>query len=111
MNDAILRDISDLARPPREILGLAINNVDLGLRALRYGRCPGMDGFDHLKVCPPLPVPAAAQSTWRKGPKSLGKFAVFNTWIPALCSPLNGVTVFGQPAFAASAGELNHSPK
>jgi len=47
VNDAILRDISDLARPPREILGLAINNVDLGLRALRYGRCPGMDGFDH----------------------------------------------------------------
>jgi hypothetical protein len=30
--------------------------------------------------------------------------------MPAWCSPLNGVTVFGHPAASASAGELNHRP-
>ena len=31
----------------------------------------------------------------RSGPASSAKLAVFSTWIPALCSPLNGVTVAG----------------
>ena len=30
--------------------------------------------------------------------------------MPAVWSPLNGVTVFGHPAAAASFGELNHNP-
>ena len=32
-------------------------------------------------------------------------------WIPALWSPLNGVTVVGQPAAAAASGEPNHRPR
>ena len=47
----------------------------------------------------------------RSGPWSLGKFWLLRTWMPALCSPLNGVTVAGQPALAASFGELNHRPR
>src|SRR6516162_4604399 len=31
--------------------------------------------------------------------------------MPALCSPLNGVTVSGQPAARASSGELNQRPR
>src|SRR5215471_12247319 len=31
--------------------------------------------------------------------------------MPALCVPLNGVTVLAQPAATASAGELNHRPR
>src|SRR5213075_2200222 len=31
--------------------------------------------------------------------------------MPASCSPLNGVTLAGHPAAAASVGELNHSPR
>src|SRR5580658_10105206 len=31
--------------------------------------------------------------------------------MPALCSPLKGVAVFGHPAFAASDAESNQSPR
>jgi hypothetical protein len=41
--------------------------------------------------------------TLNSGPASFGKFEVLSTWIPALCSPLNGVTLLGQPAFWARA--------
>jgi hypothetical protein len=51
-----------------------------------------------------------AHFTLMSGPAPIGKFDVLRTWIPALCSPLKGVTVLGQPAFAASAGLLNHIP-
>jgi hypothetical protein len=38
------------------------------------------------------------------------KLRVLMAWMPAVCSRLYGVTVVGQPAFAASAGELNQNP-
>src|SRR6476469_2409059 len=44
------------------------------------------------------------------GPWASRKLRVLSTWIPAVWSPLNGVTVAGQPAAWASAGELNHRP-
>ena len=47
----------------------------------------------------------------RNGPAPMGKFDVFKTWIPALCSPLKGVTVAGQPLFCASWCESNQRPK
>ena len=34
---------------------------------------------------------------------------MLSAWIPALCAPLNGVTVFGQPALTAVAGEPNQT--
>ena len=43
----------------------------------------------------------------RKGPC---RFRVLKAWMPALCTPLNGVTLFGHPAAAAASGEPNHSP-
>ena len=43
----------------------------------------------------------------RKGPC---RFRVLKAWMPALCSPLKGVTLFGHPAAAAASGEPNHSP-
>src|SRR5262249_22268 len=45
------------------------------------------------------------------GPCRSGNELVFNTWVPALCSPLKGVTFAGQPARCASADELNHRPR
>lgn len=45
------------------------------------------------------------------GPKRLGKLRVLSAWIPALCSPLKRVTVLGQPAARAPAGEPNHKPR
>src|SRR6266566_7575910 len=47
----------------------------------------------------------------RKGPMSSAKLLVLSTWMPAVWSPLNGVTVFAHPAAAASSGELNHNPR
>ncbi|MDT5043600.1 MAG: phospholipase/carboxylesterase [Actinoplanes sp.] len=44
------------------------------------------------------------------GPFRSAKLRVLMAWIPAVCSPLNGVTVAGQPALTASAGELNQKP-
>src|SRR5689334_6400920 len=45
------------------------------------------------------------------GPSPSGKLLVFSTCMPAVWSPLNGVTVDGQPALLASSGELNQSPR
>ncbi len=45
-----------------------------------------------------------------RGPKCR-KLDVLRTWMPARCSPLNGVAVLGQPAFFASSGELNQRPR
>ena len=56
-------------------------------------------------------APAPYGSSWRSGPWSSAQLRVLSTWMPALWSPLNGVTVFGQPAAAASSGELNHRPR
>lgn len=47
----------------------------------------------------------------RSGPESAGKLAVLSTWMPALCVPLNGVTVLAQPALAAALGEPNQIPR
>ena len=49
--------------------------------------------------------------TKNNGPCKSGKLPVFRTWIPALCSPLNGVVSAGQPAFLASSDELNQRPR
>ena len=58
------------------------------------------------------PCPVARQG-WirRSGPWSFRNWRVLNAWMPAVWSPLNGVIVLGQPAAAASLGELNHSPR
>src|SRR5690348_3584045 len=45
------------------------------------------------------------------GPLPLVSAFVCSTWMPALCVPLKGVTVFGQPALAASVGLSNHRPR
>src|SRR5262249_42668741 len=50
-------------------------------------------------------------TTCRKGPWSFAKLLVFRTWVPALWSPLKGVTVAGHPAATASADALNQSPR
>ena len=42
---------------------------------------------------------------------SSGNVPVFNTWIPAVWSPLKGVTALLQPAALASFGELNQTPR
>jgi hypothetical protein len=49
--------------------------------------------------------------TLNNGPCVSLNWLVFRTWIPALCSPLKGVTPPGQPALTASFGELNHRPR
>jgi hypothetical protein len=45
-----------------------------------------------------------------------GKFEVFSTWMPACCSPLNGVTTgavlpFSQPSLKGRFGSLNQIPR
>jgi hypothetical protein len=45
------------------------------------------------------------------GPLSAAKFDVLSTWMPASCAPLKGVTASAQPAFSASTGESNHTPR
>ena len=52
-----------------------------------------------------------AQSMFPSGPASTGKLRVLSACTPACCSPLNGVTFEPQPAFAASSGLLNQSPR
>ena len=42
----------------------------------------------------PLPEIVCGQWIWRSGPAWSGKLRVLSAWTPALCSPLNGVTVF-----------------
>ncbi len=37
--------------------------------------------------------PGAHRCTWDSGPALTGNCAVFTTWMPAFCSPLNGVTI------------------
>ena len=53
-----------------------------------------------------------SQAYWTliNGPCKSGKLLVLITCTPALCSPLNGVSVFGQLFLDASVGKLNHSP-
>jgi hypothetical protein len=41
----------------------------------------------------------------------LVKLRVLSAWMPATWSPSNGVTVFEQPALAASFGSANHTPR
>src|SRR5262249_61569739 len=45
------------------------------------------------------------------GPASSGKFVVFRTWMPALCSPLKGVCPAEHWAAAASSNASNHIPR
>src|SRR5947208_3256990 len=50
------------------------------------------------------------------GPALFGKFAVLTTWMPARCSPLNGVTMGAvtpgsQPRANGSLGLLNQTPR
>ena len=59
----------------------------------------------------PLSNSARQGVAFNSGPCKSGKLRVLRTWMPALCSPLKGVTSPGQPALAASAGELNHNPR
>jgi hypothetical protein len=59
----------------------------------------------------PPPEIVCGQWTWRSGPAWSGKLRVLSACTPALCSPLNGVIAPGQPAAAASFGELNHRPR
>src|SRR5215831_1290079 len=54
--------------------------------------------------------------TLDSGPALTGKFAVFTTWMPACCSPLNGVTTGlawpgSQPRLNGRAGSLNQTPR
>src|SRR5262249_8322779 len=46
-----------------------------------------------------------------RGPISLPKLRVLSAWIPAVWSPLKRVSVLGQPAASAAAGEPNHKPR
>src|SRR6516225_1517726 len=63
------------------------------------------------------PSPAGRQRcTWESGPAFTGNSEVLSTWMPACCSPLNGVTIgFGapdsQPRLNGRLGSLNHSPR
>src|SRR5262249_54748666 len=54
--------------------------------------------------------------TWDSGPALTGNCAVFTTWMPACCSPLNGVTIGAgapgsQPRLNGTLGLLNHTPR
>src|SRR5579863_5198415 len=54
--------------------------------------------------------------TWDSGPALTGSSEVFTTWMPASCSPLNGVTVGevapgSQPRLNGTLGLLNQTPR
>lgn len=52
-----------------------------------------------LNALPVNPYGFGAEGfTSRNGPWSSAKLLVFMAWMPALCSPLKGVTVAGHPA-------------
>src|SRR5450756_8063 len=70
----------------------------------------------HVRILEADCLSGGHQLTLESGPALLGKPAVLTTWMPACCSPLNGVTTGlacpgSQPSLKGTFGLLNQTPR